>query len=272
MKSVQIHIKLLFVITLALTIISCEKVVELDLDDENQMLVVEGIVHDSIGDNFVLLSKSKPFNDNSGGFQTVSGAEVIVRDDLGNTFVLTERNAGFYKNDSLKGTTGRTYFLTVRTGEKVVTAQSSMGWRVNLDSLSYEKIDSPFGGSNEDEPNEYSVFTHFFDTPIIKNFYRIKAFVKGVQEKGFIVLDDNLIEGDSVVFPIFQTRFLEKDTVTVQLLSIDEKNYRYFNAIAASQNGEVPGNPETNLVGKNVVGYFGAYAKSERKIVMNPLP
>ncbi len=250
---------------------SCEKVVELDLDDENQMLVVEGIVHDSIGDNFVLLSKSKPFNDNSGGFQTVSGAEVIVRDNLGNTFVLTERNAGYYKNDSLKGTTGRTYFLTVRTGEKVVTAQSTLSSRVNLDSLSYEKVNSPFGGSSN-EPDEYRVFTHFFDTPIIKNFYRLKAFVKGVQEKGFIALDDNLIEGDSVVFPIFQSRFLENDTVTVQLLSIDEKNYRYFNAIDASQNGEVPGNPETNLVGKNVVGYFGAYAKSERKIVMIPLP
>lgn len=271
MQTMFKHTILFFVIALAFTLMSCEKVVELDLDDEEQMLVIEGIVHDSLGDNFVLISKSKPFNDNSGGFEKVSGAEVIVRDDLGNTFLLTENSPGFYKNDSLKGVSGRTYFLAVRSGQNIVTAQSTMNWKVKLDSLSYEKVNSPFGGSSQ-EPDEYRVFTHFFDTPIIKNFYRIKAFVKGIQEKGFIVLDDNLIEADSVVFPIFQSRFLENDTVTVQLLSIDENNYRYFNAIAASQEGEVPGNPETNLVGNDVVGYFGAYAKSERKIVMNPLP
>ena len=88
-----------------------------------------------------------------------------------------------------------------------------------------------------------------------------------------LVLSDNLIDGDNVVFPIFQTEFEENDTVSVQLLSIDEVNYRYFNALASSQGGEVPGNPETNLNGaENVVGFFAAYAKSERKFIVTPLP
>ncbi|MCC7332529.1 MAG: hypothetical protein IT232_07975 [Flavobacteriales bacterium] len=46
----------------------------------------------------------------------------------------------------------------------------------------------------------------------------------------------------------------------------------FFSAISSSQNGEVPGNPETNIIGDNVVGYFGAYTKSELKLIITPLP
>lgn len=250
--------------------ISCEKVVELDLDDAKQMLVVEAIVHDSLGDNFVKLSKTKPFNDNSVGYETISGALVIVTDNLGNSFTFTEATAGNYNCPTLEGITGRAYFLTVNVSGKVVTAQSVMNPKVNLDSLSHHKIDRPFNDPNE--PPEYSIRTYFFDTPNYTNYYRIKAFNKGVQEKGYIVLNDDLLNGGIAVFPVFRVNYAENDTAVIQLLSIDEANFRYFNAIASSQNGEVPGNPETNLVGEDVVGYFGAYAKSERRLIITPLP
>jgi len=264
------YTSILFVITIGFLMISCEKVVELDLDDAEQVLVVEGIVHDSLGDNFVKLSKSKPFNDNSPGFETVSGATVVVADNLGNSFILTETEKGYYTSASLQGFSGRAYFLTVNVNGKVVTATSVMNPKVNLDSLSHEKVNRPFSDPNE--PASYRLRTYFFDTPNFTNYYRIKAFNKGIQAKGYIVLNDDLLNGGIAVFPVFRVDYAEGDTAVIQLLSIDEANFRYFNAIASSQNGEVPGNPETNLVGDGVVGYFGAYAKSERQLIITPLP
>lgn len=251
--------------------VSCEKVVELDLGDAEQMLVVEGIVHDSLGDNFVQISKSKPFNDNNGGFEQVSGAIVSISDNSGNNYLLTEIEPGKYNSNTLKGVSGRTYTLQVNIAGKIVYAQSYLPSKVELDSLSYEKINAPFGGS-DNEKDQYRVFTHFHDPENVVNYYRFKPFTGSEQSKGFLSLDDRLIEGDDVDFPMFLTEYEEGDTATIQLLSVDEANYRYFNAIDASQNGEVPGNPETNLVGENVVGYFGAYAKSEKSLVIIPIP
>ncbi len=258
------------ILIMAFVMSSCEKVVDLKLEDAPQSTVVEAIVHDSIGDNYVIISKSKPFNDNVGGFETVSGASVVISDNTGNSFALNEIRSGVYNSPSLKGIAGRTYFLSINADGKSITAQSVMQARVNLDSLSQEKVNKPF---SSDTISEYRIFTHFYDTPGYKNYYRLKASSKTVQQKGVLVLNDNLIEGDHVIFPIFQTNFLENDTVLVQLLSIEEENFRYFNALTSSQNGEVPGNPETNLNGDdNVVGYFAAYAKSQRLYVIQHMP
>lgn len=269
----MIHLKKyfpVFVLFIVATIAtSCEKVVDLDLDKAKPMLVVEAIVHDSLGDNFVKLTKSRPFNDNSVGYEVVSGAVIIVTDNLGNGYPFIENEPGNYSSPVLEGIAGRIYTLMVSVNGKVVTAKSTMNPKVNLDSLSHEKIEHPI---MLEEKDKYSVRTYFYDTPNFTNYYRIKAFNNGVQEKGYIVLNDDLADGDHVVFPVFQSDFDEGDTVVVQLLSIDEVNFRYFNAIYYSQTGEVPGNPETNLVGEDVVGYFGAYAKSEKSIIITPLP
>ena len=266
MKYIQVSL----VIALMLAFISCEKVVELDLEDAQQMIVVEGIVHDSIGDNFVLLSKSRPFNDNDGSFEKISGASVIISDNLGNNFTLSETEPGRYQSVFLKGEPGRRYVLNATINGSVFMAESIMPNRVELDSISYEEVNNPFGG-DEEGGQKFRVYTHFRDPLNVVNYYRLKAYNGTIQEKGFISLNNDLFEGDDVDFPLFLSEFEEGDTATVQLLSVDETNYRYFNAIESSQEGEVPGNPESNIVGENVVGYFGAYAKSQKSIIITPL-
>lgn len=271
MNKLKRHIPFFLIIFFALVFTSCEKVVDLDLDNAPQALVIEAVMHDSIGDNYVIISKSKPFNENTGGFETISGATVVITDNLGNSFSFIEILAGVYNSPTLKGIEGRTYNLSVYADKKSITAQSTMQPKINLDSLSHEKIDRPFSDPND--PIEYRIYTHFYDTPNFKNYYRIKAFSRTVKQEGVLVLNDDLIDGDHVVFPIFRNEFEENDTVLVQLLSIEEENFRYFNALSSSQGGEVPGNPETNLNGaENVVGFFAAYAKSEQVFLVTPLP
>lgn len=244
---------------------SCEKEIDLDLADAEQLYVVEGILHDSLADNFVLLSKTRSYKDNN-PIEMVSNAVVTIKDDFGNTFNLYETSPGYYTDSTLIGVTGRTYRLIVVIGDKIITASSQMSTKVEIDSLSLEEVTEAFW-EDQNIP-EYTARCHFTDPLNIENYYRIKAFLSGEQEDGFLVLDDKFFDGNSTYFPIFKSTFYKGDSITIQLLSIDKVNYRYFTALTTSQGGQVPGNPITNLNGEDAVGYFGAYAKSEQSIVV----
>jgi len=246
---------------------SCEKTIDLDLDESAQKIVIEAIVHDSLGDNYVILSKTRAYNNNSAQ-EMISGANIQVVDNQNNTNVLYEISPGIYTDSTLQGIANRTYTLAVTVDGETFTASSYMYPRVEIDSLSQEQIEEAFW---EDEGiPEYTVRCHFTDPANTENFYRIKAFLAGEQEDGFLALEDEFFDGLSTYFPVFESNFFEGDSVTIQLLSIDEVNYRYFTAISASQDGQVPGNPISNINSENAVGYFGVYAKSEKNTIIVP--
>jgi len=256
----------------ALALFSCEKVVDLDLDESEQQYVIEGIVHDSLGDNFVLVSKSQYFN-NQNPFQQITNASVQIIDNFNNTYNLYQTKPGYYTDSTLQGVANRTYTLIVNVDGKQVVAQSTMPPRVELDSLSLEE---EIFSEESDGKQKYRVDCHFTDPLGLGNYYRFKGFevIENELEQvdGFLSISDDYIDGLDTYFPFFDGSFFEGDSVVIQFLSIDEANYRYFTAIELSQQGEVPGNPVTNLVGDNVVGYFGAYAKSQRSIIITPEP
>lgn len=261
-------VKIIFsVIFCSMLLISCEKEIDLDLKEADQLFVIEGIVHDSLGDNFVLISKTRPF-DNNGDVEKVSNATVQINDGVGGVFNLTEVASipGYYTSSSLIGVAGRTYELSVNINGELITAQSFMNPRIEIDSLTYDQ-DPGFGG---DEEPGYRILCHFTDPLNVINFYRMKSFLgkKKEQMSGYVNWSDDAIDGASTGLPVFNVSYAAGDTATIELLAVDEPNFRYFVGVASSQEGEVPGNPESNLSSEKAVGYFGAYAKSERSIVI----
>ncbi|MCO6498949.1 MAG: DUF4249 domain-containing protein [Vicingus serpentipes] len=258
-------IKTLLIGLFVLIFISCEKKIDLDLEESRTFHVVEAVVHDHLGDNYVILSRTRPFKNNQ-PVEMISNASVQIKDDIGNTYVLYESAPGYYSDTTLQGVANRTYYLIVNVEGKTITAESEMNPRVAIDSLSVEENLEAFW-ENPNVP-EYSVLCHFTDQANSVNFYRVKAFLEGKQEKGFLAFNDEFIEGKSTRIPVFESIFYQGDSVTIQFLTIDEVNYRYFTALSSSQEGLVPGNPITNIQGKDVVGYFGAYAKSEKSIIV----
>jgi len=244
-----------------LLITSCEKEIDLDLDESPQKYVIEGIVHDSLADNYVLISKTRPF-DYNGAIDVVSGANVEIKDNQGNTYSLYESSPGRYTDSTLLGVSGRTYTLKVVVDGITISGSSFMNNRSNIDSLSFELPNGPggFGG--------IKLKCHFTDPANIDNYYRIKAFENGIQKPGFTNISDEYFDGNATFFPIREGSFMPGSIATVHLLTVDEVNYRYFSAISSSQGGDVPGNPVSNLDNDEAVGYFAAYAKSEIKVVI----
>jgi len=262
MKSIKL---IILVVASSIFIISCEKKIDLELNESEQQIVVEGIVHDNLGDNYVLLSKTRAY-DNNEAIETISNAKVKITDNLGTVYELDEVDTipGYYTNASLTGVAGRAYNLEVNINGEVITANSTMDAKSQIDSLSYEE-ETDF---TDEDTTQYRLYCHFTDPANVKNYYRLKAFGKDGQKDGYISLTDDYFDGISTFFPLFEMFFDEGETVTVQLLTVDEANHRYFTAVYSSQGGEVPGNPPTNLIGEKAVGYFGAYAKSEVTVII----
>lgn len=254
-----------FSIFISFLLISCEKEIELDLKESAQLFVVEGIVHDNLGDNFVAISKTRVY-DNNGAIEYVSNALVQISDGVGGLFNLTEVDTipGYYTSSNLIGIAGRTYDLRVSINGNIISGSSLMSPRIEIDSLTYDEI--PNFGSGD--TLQYSILCHFTDPLNVINFYRMKSFLGDEQLDGYVNWSDDAIDGASTGLPVFNATYLAGDLARIQLLSIDEPNFRYFVGLALSQEGEVPGNPESNLSGENAVGYFGAYAKSEATIII----
>jgi hypothetical protein len=253
-------------LTLTVILSACEKQIYLDLDESDQFFVVEGVVHDNLGDNFVLLSKTRPF-DNNETIEKVSNATVQISDGIGGVVNLLEVDTmpGYYTISNLILQSVITYEFSVNINGNMITGSSVMNPRIEIDSLTYE-AETSFGG--EDEAIEYGLACYFKDPANVVNYYRMKAFLGNEQKDGFVNWSDDAIDGASTGLPVFGADYLAGQKATIQLLSVDEPNFRYFTAVLSSQGGDVPGNPETNLIGDNVVGYFGAYAKSEVTILI----
>lgn len=198
----------------------------------------------------------------------MSNAIVQIKDGIGGVFNLYEdaNNPGFYTNPNLIGIAGRTYELNVNIDSKLITGTSFMNPRIVIDSLTFDQ-EPDFGG--EEEPR-YSITCHLTDPLNVVNFYRMKPFIGTDKEQidGYMNWNDDVIDGLSTGLPVFNVTYEKGDVATLELLSVDEPNFRYFTALRSSQGGEVPGNPKTNLSGEKVVGYFGAYAKSESTIII----
>jgi hypothetical protein len=241
------------------TFMSCEKVIDIDLNTTDSKVVIEGIVTDQNEPFIVTINKTVNFSD-ANNYPTISKATVTIADDAGNNEVLTETVAGTYKGKKLVGVSGRTYTLTVNAEGKTYTAKSTIPSKVSLTDLKFEIAPRP--GSADDR---YIIFPQFLDPKGTGNNYRfIQSTTKKI-DKTVIVANDNIEDGKPNARPIVSQEFeiLSSDTVTVEMHCIDEAAYDYFYSLTQSAGngpggGATPANPITNIQG-GALGYFAAY-------------
>jgi hypothetical protein len=243
----------------SMTLMSCEKVIDLDLNSTDPQVVIEGIVTDENEPFRVTINKTVNFSE-ANNYPAIGKAIVTIADDAGNSEVLTETVAGTYKSQKLVGTSGRTYTLTVVAEGKTYTAKSTMPSKVNMTDLKFEVAPRP--GQTTDS---YIIFPRFLDPKGLGNNYRFIQSTTKKMDKTIIVGNDNVEDGKPNARPII-SRELEivlGDTVTLEMRCIDKVTYDYFYSLSQSAGngpggGATPANPITNIQG-GALGYFGAY-------------
>ncbi len=248
--------------------ISCRKVIDLDLGDNEPRYVIEGVITNLPGSGKVLLTRSKNF-DGDNQFPGVSGALVVIRDN-GIPYTLTETSPGVYENNLINGTPGHLYELTVNIGSEQFSASSTMPQHVPLDTLLIET--GPFG--------QFKFPTIAYTDPAgINNGYRFIQYLNGVKDPAIFWNDDEFTDGlqeilqlDSGIDREDDPRNIKSgDEVKIELLSIDDAVLKYWytlrNGGASGQGNTVaPANPITNISG-GALGYFSAHSVSSRTVI-----
>lgn len=249
-------------------LLSCNRVIEIDLRETEIKYVIEGIVTNEPGICKVYVTESKNFNEDN-NFNKVSGAIVTVTDN-GVATTLFESQPGVYETAAITGIPGHTYQLTVTVNRQVFTAASTMPQPVLMDTLYVSK--GPFG--------QFKFATVGYSDPSgVNNGYRFIQYVNGIKEPTIFWDNDEFTDGQMVIMQLDASadekddprNIKTGDRVMVEMLCLDDAVYRYWNTLRTGggdgdNNTAAPANPITNIKG-GALGYFSAHTISRRTVV-----
>ena len=268
------------IVPLAITLIlsafifSCEKVIELPLNETAQRVVIEASTSNFIGDSFVKLSRTTTIYGKD-EFQKINNATVTITDKDGNitTFIEAETNSGVYTHPTFVVGENNKYTLVVNVDNTTYTGESVTQSLTPLETIFTKKI--PGGqlvpGVGVIKDTVYTLYIGYSDNVTEKNYYRFNVYANGVRNKRMNISDDKVSNGKTVTTSFF-SKFDKNDFVFVEMINLDKANYTYFYSMANTKNGgpfsATPANPVSNIEG-GAIGYFGAYLKDTLSILIH---
>ncbi len=275
-KKITFPGRLAFVLVLVLLFFSCQDVIKVDLNNAAPRIVIEGSLSNQADTVKVILSKTTDYF-NPQNIVMVTGATITIADDAGQVFHPDTAMNGAYFFMNMKGNPGKTYTLKVQSEGSEYVAASQMPGMVLIDSLQVLKSD------DGDKENVLYIYIH--DPAGVKNYYQTKVFRNGIlmspsdASSPIMLYSDKFFDGRNTPLRVTSRRvgvdfFLPKDTLKVQLLSIDGITYNYLkqlrditNSGGRSFSTSTPDNPDNNI-SNGALGYFAAWAVSEKTLVV----
>ncbi len=253
---------------------ACQKVIVIDLNSADPQVVVEGFVEEG-GQPYVYLSYTGNYFD-SNNFLKVKGAIVSISDGTGLTVLLDEITDGVYRSKTTLGVTGRTYTLNILADGQEYSGSSVMPELATIDSLTFVySPKTPFT-----EAGKYVTF-YFREPAGVGNNYLFSFYQNGVipeatnhaGEGPFFVYEDEFFDGLNFDFVFYPFPTFPGDLITIELVSLDDAGFEFYNTLNATLNSksggfsELPQNPVTNM-SEGAIGYFGAVAISRKTIII----
>jgi hypothetical protein len=260
---------ILLMFFLVIFLSSCEKTVVLDLNQMPAKIVIEGLVTNQPGYQFVKVSRTVDFYE-SGATPRVTDAFVEIEDDLGNNFVFLHNpnnhadSAGYYKPPiSFKGEVGRTYHLTVDVDGKLYEAEDRMLAVTTIDSLKYQ-INQDQKADPKEKGKFYEILMYAKEPQETQDNYLFKFFrndsLKLFNPSDIYFSDDNTLgeEIDGVQSPVY---YAPGDSARVEMYSLSRNGFVFYNDLATLLNNDggmfspPPANSRTNL-SNGALGFF----------------
>jgi hypothetical protein len=258
------------IVPLSLTVVlillmqGCEKVIDVDLNMSEPVVVIEGNLSWKHSSLKVKVTTTGSYFD-SGQSESVEGAAVYLETAAGERMEVKDEGEGNYRLDRVPLKAGAAYKLIAEVDGNEYSAVSVLNPSVKIDSLSgeYYKEARFFDGG-------FRMQLFFMDPAEQKNYYRVKVYKNGVlfnSADDLIVFDDGALDGKSVQVRLRGQTFAAGDTARVELLSICRNAWEYFNTLRemASLNpgSPSPANPVSNFT-NGALGYFSAWSHSSK--------
>lgn len=281
--------------------VSCEKDINIKLDDTTESLVVDGSIENGMPP-LLFLSKSLNYfskiDPDILANSFVRNAEVYISDGikrhrLKEDSIVSTQGAilYYYSNDpsnpatAIIGALNTSYSLEINTEGRQYTAQTTIPpISRRIDSLWWEKVLS----TEAEDSNLVKMIIRATDQPGLGNY--IRYFTKTNDEPFFpgfnSVFDDQVIDGTTYTFPVDRgvdknsdisdndVFFNRGDTVILKLCDIDRVTFDFWRTFEFSF--QSVGNPFSSPVkvlgnvSNGALGYFGGYAAQYRTLVIPP--
>ncbi len=267
MKNLLIIIFSLFLIN------SCEKEVDLDLENQSGQIVIEGNVTDQAGPYKVRITRSVSFTQ-SNQYPAIEDAQVFLSDNTGQSEKLLYVGNGIYQTSTFTGKSGRTYTLKIQAEGNEYISTSKMPEAVAFEGLNQDSF--IVGGETS-----YTLLPLFTDPPTLGNRYLFIYDVNQRSKKNFQEFSDNVNNGLPNQRPLILPnddrdggiKTKVGDTVNVEMHCIDNSVYTYYSALLQLSNGGGPGggitpaNPPSNI-SNGALGYFSAHTVRKQSTVI----
>lgn len=260
----RIFKKTVLITLLMSSLSSCEKIIDLNLDNANGGIVIVGNVFDRAGTTEVKISRTVDFTEPN-AFPPVRSAKVKIEDNIGRSITLTETKPGSYTTSSIRGVPGIAYTLTVEIDGQTYTATSKMPNPVTIAAMFFSK--STTG-------NEKEISLNFKDPEDTDNYYRIIEYINNTLKPGINIGNDKLYQGEMINYSLGSSALDDNtplktgDKVRVQLQSIDKDVFEYFRTSRGNDGRSAsPANPVSNI-SNGALGYFSACSVREAMITI----
>jgi hypothetical protein len=269
----------------ALFLISCQEVINVDLEQGEKRLVVEGRValykESANSVQEIRLTTTGDYFSNAPAAH-VSEAEVIISDDQGQSVVLTEAEPGLYRTDKLKVITGNQYKLTIKYDGNIYQALETLVSVPHIDSVYQIFIEE-----NLFDEAGIRLKIDYQDPANERNYYYWEQYLDGVSliqpnpgTKWTLVSSDEFYNGQYVRGRMINDKLIYTagQKGLVKQIALSEYAYRYYFALfdqegsrgnLSSPPAPIRGNIE-NLTNpdKYALGYFYAAEISEKEIII----
>lgn len=263
--------KVLYLILLLISIffISCEDVIDVNLNDTDPQLVITANVSPLAA--IVTISETVAFTSDQ-PFHPISDAEVTLFNvDKGAYVSLLEVRPGEYRPDpdeytSLLGSSifaGSEFMVYAKVGDKPYSAKARAVPLVTIDSVG-TSVTRVF-----DEERKF-VMVKYQDPVGVSNYYQFFQAVNGGPLKTLYVTNDKFNDGKYVSEALADLDItLEAgDAVDVRMRSIDKATYDFWDAVRAANPGTAaPANPPS-VFGSGALGYFSVYTEAQASTVV----
>ncbi|MCK8481074.1 DUF4249 domain-containing protein [Psychroserpens algicola] len=226
------------IILLVLCFVSCEDVIDVDLNSTEPKLVIDASINwfkgTSGNEQDITLTLSAPYFDTE--VPPATGAQVRVINSSATVFEFTEEGtSGIYKNSSFIPQINETYQLEITYQGETYTATETLKSVVDLDYIE-QNDDGGFTG-------EETELKAFYTDPADEENYYFFEFISDIPEiPSLEVYDDEFTNGNQI-FGFYTEEELESgDVVTIRNYGVSQRFYEFM-FILLQQNAEEGGGP-----------------------------
>ena len=263
--------KIIYTIIAVLTLFSCEKVIDVNLDNESGKVVIDATIVAPEGKCVVKVSENTDFyQDNPVKYN--DNAKVKVTNLKTNKIY----NIPLKSNGTYEALVDVEYLSNYRLDVEIdgVTygGESFLNSPVTINEIYFKKIDK--------DKDELKVICKFDDTDGYENYYRcILTHNDSTYHQLFYLKDDDDDEKDEMSFSIRQRgrdrdddeKILEGDNISLELLTLDKVTYKYYDMLSdvitlSDREPDAPSNPDNNL-NNGALGYFSVYHSNVMSVV-----